>query len=375
MDPIRFLPKKTSWIDTILPHDFHVLAGTLTGWFNVIFLSSLVLGHVYTYYAFRVESFSGMLQAYTQIFVMTLVGIVIMFIAMAPGELVEYEEPCHCQNCPGTCHPRSTGTTCPDAVSKTVSNPIQLAIGLTATEPALYHLVPSHVTYGLIDGLVLGFVARHLVPNVASVGVLATIKSGTAILATPLITQWGNRGNNEERINLVWYGNFLYLLCVSLVGLNLYWYHHHQHHNYNTYTNNSSSEAEAEAEESSSSWFLWTNLIGIYILDGLGFATWQNNTSGALLSEIAPTLAKDTASKNRETELTAAVFAGCKATSGFATALAFFVSPLLPGYAVVGLGMSVALWALVVLQHAQTTHIFLCSACRGWSIGHFRKRE
>eukprot|EP00547_Thalassionema_nitzschioides_P010292 CAMPEP_0194230280 /NCGR_PEP_ID=MMETSP0156-20130528/44328_1 /TAXON_ID=33649 /ORGANISM="Thalassionema nitzschioides, Strain L26-B" /LENGTH=546 /DNA_ID=CAMNT_0038962859 /DNA_START=69 /DNA_END=1709 /DNA_ORIENTATION=- len=353
--------KKASYsiIDSYLPRDFHVLAGTLTAWFNVIFLSSLVLIHVYTYYAFRVQTYDGMLQAYTQIFVMTLVGIIIMFVAMAPASAeVEYEEPCNCINCPGTCgaatnNRSNSNADKPDAISDT-TNPILLAIGLTATEPALYHLVPSHIAYGLIDGLVFGFVARHLVPNIASVGILATVKSGTAILGTPLITRLGNGPSTMGRINLVWYGNVLYLWCVLLVGLNLYW-------------KNSPTVVL-------SNWFLWANLIIIYMLDGLGFSTWQNNTSGALLSEIAPTLVPKGGGIN-PAEVTAAVFTGCKASSGLATATAFFVAPFLPGYAVVGLGVTVALGALYVLRLAENKHIFICTACQGWSFGHFRKRE
>ena len=372
--------KKNTWL--FQNNDFHSWAGNLNGLFTGILIVSILLGHIFSAIELHQEELVVsddynncnrhvvIMRVYTQLLCGGLLSTLIMtlFVFDPPSSLL-----------PSSLSSSSPVTAVDDAPtlpSLSVFNSILYPLQLTFRHPELFNLVGSHITSGFRSGLILSFVGGTIIEDPSLIGVFLALKMICSLVVTPLFAMLGNshscNSSRTTRFGLffgrgrisVLYVGWCCDLLVTLLALVAYNYHQSV----------SSSSSNGDANNVSP-----LVLCCIYIFGGIGFAAWQGTTSGALLSEIAAylvvvTRARTVAANKDDDDLEdansvlTAAFSGCKAVSGTASAIAFFVFSAdnhnrIPIFYIFGMCIIGQVVGLVQLVYGHYTNLWSSMVC------------
>ena len=293
-------------LDCLWNGTFHVLAGNLTSFFNVILIGVILVGHVFSYYSLQpIDDGPHVQNTYVIVCVTSIFSSLLMiFLVKDPAvQSVTSDDVSTTQQNQNIIQ---EGNDTMNHHRESDSGAIYFVdrVMMTIKEPQLMGLMFVHLTSGVCEGVVLCWVGAKLVPQASMIGYLAAVKNIAAATVSPLYSMMGNKAALSwytGRINVILIGQFFYLMSILLIIYD------------QRKTNESNSTTSTEEQ--------WWTLLSIYTTAGIGFSMWQGTAGGAFLSEIG-TYLSTTINAESDIIITAA-FSGCKAISGTATALIF----------------------------------------------------
>uniref|UniRef100_A0A7S2UPC0 Uncharacterized protein n=1 Tax=Attheya septentrionalis TaxID=420275 RepID=A0A7S2UPC0_9STRA len=287
--------------------DFHSLAGNLMAFFNVVLVLTISTGHAFSsMLLFPVDDTSHVIQLYLDMLLVASFSAIAMVVLVWDPPLAtntHVDMHTNVENTTGVIQQLMEGS---DQNTKSVL----YSIFLTLEHPQLSHLIGTHMTSGLMEGFILCFVGGYLVTSPSRIGIFLAFKSMTAAIMAPIFARLGN-SYSFGRINVLLVGALCYFLSVAFV---LFAEH----------------QTSQELENNEDLFFVVVS--AVYIFAGIGFSTWQGTGGGALLSEIATSLARQETRANNNVQghdpnllITTSAFSGCKVFSGMATAISLLV--------------------------------------------------